>query len=137
MKNTFLALVGAITLTGSFIPSAAAYNGVVSDVRLGEHPYEQRTREENRRQRLAKDFEKYGYYTFDNPAYYHPIYAQRSVLHPFFRKGGTSQYIDGRFARWRGYQDAALAKSLSPERCSNYSFARNSYRTAPTGYQCF
>lgn len=138
MKNLLLALTGVISLSVATVPSAQAYNGYVSDVRYGEHPYELRTRDENRRKRLARQFEQYGYATFDNPAYYHPLYAQRSVLHPFYRKGGTSTYLDGRFARWRGYQDPTLAKSLSPDtHCSNYTYARATYRAQPTGYTCY
>lgn len=138
MKNTLLALTGTLAVFTAVIPSADAYNGIISDVRLGEHPYEQRTREENRRKRLAEEYEENGFYTFNNPAYYHPIYAQRSVLHPFYRKGGTSTFIDSRFARWRGYQDPITAHQLSPDTyCSNFTFSRSTYRDQPAGYQCF
>lgn len=138
MKNTLLALTGLVSLFTAVIPSAEAYAAVVTDVRYGEHPYEQRTRDERRRKRLAKQNADSGFYTFDNPAYYHPIYAQSRVLHPFFRKGGTSVFLDGRFARWRGNQDPNLAKALSPDtHCSNYTYARSSYRDIPTGYRCF
>lgn len=138
MKNTLFALTGLIAVFTAVVPSAEAYNGLVTDVRYGEHPYEQRARDERRRKRLAEQAEQSGYATFDNPAYYHPIYAQRSVLHPFYRKGGTTQYLDGRFARWRGYQDPALAKALSPDTyCTNYTYSRSTYRDMPTGYQCF
>lgn len=138
MKNTF-AILGALITFASVIPSASAYNGYVSDVRYGEHPYEARTRDEDRRKRLAEDAEKYGYYTFDNPAYYHPIYAQRSVLHPFYRKGGVTQYIDSRYARWRGYLDPNLAHELSPDTyCSNFSYANlGGVHGQPYGYRCF
>ena len=138
MKNTSLAIIGAVAIFTAVVPSAEAYNGVVTDARYGEHPYEQRARDERRRKRLAEQFEESGFYTFDNPAYYHPIYAQRSVLHPFYRKGGTTNYLDGRFARWRGYQDPIRAHELSPDTyCSNFTYARSTYRDMPSGYQCF
>lgn len=138
MKNTLLAITGILTLFTAVVPTTSAYNGVVTDSRYGEHPYELRTLDENRRKRLAEEYEQNGFYTTNNPAYYHPIYAQRSVLHPFFRKGGTSVFIDGRFARWRGYQDPEVAKQLSPDTyCSNYTYSRSTYRDMPTGYQCF
>tara|TARA_Y100000310_G_scaffold279490_1_gene298626 strand:- start:719 stop:1114 length:396 start_codon:yes stop_codon:yes gene_type:complete len=128
----FPALTLTLTLTISGVaPTASAYNGYISDVRFGEHPYEQRKRDENRRKRLKKQFEKHGYYTFENPAYFHPSYAKRSVLHPHYRFGGTSQYIDGRFARWRGYQGSTSTH------CSNYTFMRLPYRGSPVGQQCF
>ncbi len=138
MKNILATFIGLASLFAVGAPSVHAYSGVVSDVWYGEHPYEQRKIEENRRKRLAREFEEHGYYTFDNPAYYHPIYAQRSVLHPFYRKGGTTQYIDGRFARWRGHQDPVIKKNLSPDtHCTNYTFQRYGYRSQPSGYQCF
>lgn len=136
MKYLLYTFIGLALFSGAH--TSYAYNGYVSDVRYGEHPYEQRKIQENRRKRLAKQFEQYGYYTFDNPAYYHPIYAQRSVLHPFYRKGGNSQYIDGRLARWRGYQDSATIKYNSPDtHCGNFSYQRYSYRSGPTAYHCF
>ncbi len=120
-------------------PSAThAYNGTVTDIRSGEHPYETRKREENRRKDLAKEFKKHGYATFESPVYYHPIYAKKSVLHPFYRKGGTSVYFDGRFARWRGYVDPIRAHELSPDTyCSNFYYRSFRGAVSPTGYDCF
>lgn len=137
MKTTLSTLAFAFILI--ITPSAvSAYNGYVSDIRFGEHPYETRKRDENRRKRLAESFEKHGYYTFDNPVYLHPLYAKKSVLHPFYRKGGTSQFQDGRFARWRGYQDPILAQSLSPDTyCLNFYYQRLPYRGSPVGQECF
>ncbi|MCA9370433.1 MAG: hypothetical protein KC680_00545 [Candidatus Peregrinibacteria bacterium] len=137
MKYTTLVLTLMLALIQG-VPTAAAYNGTVTDIRYGEHPYEQRTREENLRKRLAARYEKYGYATFDNPAYFDPIYARRSVLHPFYRKGGTSQYVDTRYAGWRGYQDPIQARNLSPDTyCTNFTYSRANYRVQPEGYQCF
>ena len=137
MKNTTLLLAAIIGLSAG-IPSAAAYNGTVSNVRFGEHPYETRTRDENRRKRIAEDNKRYGYFRFSTPAYFHPIYAKRSTLHPFFRKGGTSQNVNTRYAGWRGYQDPVRAHNLSPDTyCSNFSYQRSQYRGAPLAYHCF
>ena len=55
MKNTTPLLFAAILGFTAVIPSAAAYNGFISDVRYGEHPYELRTQAENRRKRLAEE----------------------------------------------------------------------------------
>lgn len=138
MKNTLTAVFGAVLTFTALVPSAAAYNGYVSDIRYGEHPYETRERDEARRKRLAEEADAYGYYRFDNPAYYHPIYAQRSVLHPFYRKGGTTTYYEGRYAHWRGYLDPVRAHEMSPDTyCSNFSYQRNPYRGEPLAYRCF
>lgn len=136
MKTITSLLIGISLFFGA--TPAYAYSGYVSNVWSGEHPYELRKIEENRRKRLAEQFEKYGYYTFDNPAYFHPVYARRSVLHPFYRKGGTSQYIDGRLARWRGESDPVLERKLSPDTyCNNFTYQRSSYRAQPLAYECF
>ncbi len=137
MQKTFSLLAVLIAASTSIVPSAVAYNGVITDVRVGEHPYETRTHEENRRKELKKQYEKYGYSTFYNPAYLHPIYARRSVLHPFYRKGGTSFSLDGRFARWRGYLDPITAHKLSPDTyCSNFVYQRLP-KEEPVNPQCF
>lgn len=139
MKNMLTLLFGAVLSCTAIVPSAAAYNGFVSDIRYGEHPYETRKRDEDRRKRLAEDAEMYGSFRFDSPTYYDPIYAKRSVLHPFYRKGGTSQYQDySRFTTWRGYLDPALYHEMSPDTyCSNFSYQRDQYRGAPQAYYCF
>lgn len=137
--KTLLSLITVFAAVfGAAAPSAFAYNGYVQDVRFGEHPYETRKRDENRRKRLDDDREKYGYYRFDNPVYFHPMFAQRSVLHPFYRKGGVSIYTDNRFVRWNGYQDPTLAQVLSPSStCMNYTYQRSGYRSQPQPAQCF
>lgn len=139
MKTTTLLSFAAIISIFAGIPTAAAYNGFVSDVRNGEHPYETRTRDENRRKRIQKDNKRYGYFRFDNPAYFHPIYANNAALHPFYRKGGTSHNVHTRYAAWRGYQDPVRAHQLSPDTyCSNFSYARlGGSHGMPVGYQCF
>ena len=139
MKNalnlSFAALIGFTAV----IPSAAAYNGFVSDNRYGEHPYETRTRDKNRRKRIAEEEKKYGVARFNTPAYFHPIYAKRSTLHPFYRKGGMSYNFNARYAGWRGYQDPIRAHALSPDTyCSNFSYAKlGGAHGMPMGYQCF
>jgi hypothetical protein len=138
MKNTTLLSLAAIVASTAVIPSAAAYNGIVSNVRSGMHPYEQRKIDENRRKNLQDEYKDVGYFNSWNEAYFHPIYARRSALHPFYRKGGTTHYIEGRFACWRGYQDPVTVKALSPDSyCQNYYYQRLSYRSMPQGYQCF
>ena len=133
--SLFTALVMAFT---GLIPAVSAYNGTVTDIRSGEHPYETRKRDERRRKDLAKEFKEHGYATFENPVYYHPIYAKKSVLHPFYRKGGTTTYLDGRFARWRGYIDPIRAHELSPDTyCSNFYYRSFQGAVSPYGYNCF
>ena len=138
MFKTIASITGLFIAFSAMTPSAAAYAGVMNDNRYGEHPYEQRTREENRRKQLREDVRKSSGYSFDNPAYYHPIYAERSVLHPFFRKGGVSNYIEGSYAQWRGYQDPVRAHQLSPDTyCMNFVYQRLPYRAGPYNHQCF
>lgn len=139
MKNVTILSLAAILGFIALIPSSAAYGGFVSDVRYGEHPYEVRTRAENRRKRIAKENKMYGKARFNTPAYFHPIYAKRSTLHPFYRKGGMSFNINARYAGWRGYQDPIRAHSLSPDAyCMNFSYARlGGTHGMPYGYQCF
>lgn len=140
MRHILLLTLVSVLSFSSVIPSAAAYNGYVSDTRAGEHPYEARSRDERLRKRLAKEAEIYGAYRFDSPLYYDPIYAKRSALHPFYRKGGTSRYIDySRAAAWQGYINPAQEKKMSPERyCTNYTYTTvGSYAGAPVGYQCY
>jgi len=138
MFKTLASITGLFIAFSAVTPSAAAYAGVINDDRYGEHPYESRTRDENRRKQLKKDIENSPGYSFDNPAYYHPIYAQRSVLHPFFRKGGVSNYYEGRYAAWRGYQDPVRAYQLSPDTyCMNFTYERLPYRSEPINQHCF
>ncbi|PIR54262.1 hypothetical protein COU75_01730 [Candidatus Peregrinibacteria bacterium CG10_big_fil_rev_8_21_14_0_10_42_8] len=138
MFNILASITGLFIVFSAVTPSAAAYAGVINDDRYGEHPYESRTRDENRRKQLKKDIENSPGYSFDNPAYYHPIYAQRSVLHPFFRKGGVSNYYEGRYAAWRGYQDPVRAHQLSPDTyCMNFTYQRLPYRAEPVNQHCF
>lgn len=140
MNTTPLLTVAAIASFVSITGSAQAYNGFVSDIRAGEHPYETRKIEQNIQKRIAKEEAEFSYSRFDNPAYFHPIYAKKSVLHPFYRKGGTTRITDNRFARWHGYQDPDLAKALSPDTyCTNFTFAKVGGTThgQPVGYQCF
>ena len=138
MFKTIASITGLFIAFSAITPSAAAYAGVITDNRYGEHPYEQRTREENRRKARAEERRSSRGYQFNNPAYYHPIYAERSVLHPFFRKGGVSNYYEGRYAAWRGYQDPARAHQLSPDTyCMNFVYQRLPYRAGPYNHQCF
>ena len=140
MKNALTLSLAALIGFTALIPSSAAYNGFVSDVRYGEHPYETRTRDENRRKRFAKEAKKYGVARVNSPAYFHPIYAKRSTLPPFYRKGGTSYNFTARYAQWRGYQDPIRAHQLSPDSyCMNFSYARfgRGNHGQPVGYQCF
>ncbi|MDA0376468.1 MAG: hypothetical protein O3A80_04130 [bacterium] len=139
MKNVSILFFAAVLSFTAVIPTSAAYNGTVSTVRLGEHPFQTREREVNRRKRLQEENKRYGYFRFDNPAYLHPIYAKKSTLHPFYRKGGTSQNINVRYAGWRGYLDPIQAHQLSPDTyCSNFSFAKiGGAHGKPVGYQCF
>ncbi len=138
MLKSIASLTGLFIALSASIPSAAAYAGVITDNRYGEHPYETRTRDENRRKELRDDIANSPGYQFDNPGYYHPIYAQRSVLHPFFRKGGVSNYYEGRYAAWRGYQDPVRAYQLSPDTyCMNFTFERLPYRADPVNHFCY
>lgn len=138
MKKAIAVFAGAVISFTSVIGSAEAYNGFVSDIRYGEHPYEVRTRAENRRKDMAKQIKKFGYYTPDSEAYYHPLYARRKQLHPFYRKGGQTFFLDGRYSAWRGYQDPVRAHALSPDTyCSNFSYQRMQYRGPALAYQCF
>ena len=138
MQRTFALFLGTLLGLTSLISPVEAYSGYVSDIRFGEHPYEARKRDENRRKRLADDEKEYGRFVFDNPAYLHPLYARRKQLHPYFRKGGVSGYIDGRYARWRGYLDPIRAHAMSPDTyCENFVYSRLMYHGEPVGYQCF
>ena len=140
MNKITTLLLGAILSFVSIVPAPAvsAYTGVTTNVWHGEHPYYIRKRDENRRKRIQKQVKKYGYYTPDSESYFHPLYARRSVLHPFYRKGGTTNFIDGRYARWRGYLDPVQAHALSPDTyCSNFVYTRLTYHGQPVGYQCF
>lgn len=138
MKTALTLIAGlAIGLTSS-ISSVEAYNGFVSDVRYGEHPYETRRAEQNRRKRIAKQIREFGYFTPDSDSYFHPLYAKNMQLHPFFRKGGVTFFQDGRYAAWRGYQDPIRAHQLSPDTyCSNFSYARVAYRGPAVQYHCY
>lgn len=138
MYKTILSITALFLAFATSAPSVVAYAGVINDNRYGEHPYERRAREENRRKTLRKEYKASKGYRFDSSAYYHPIYAQRKQLHPFFRKGGVSNYIVGRYAQWRGYQDEDQAYQLSPDTyCLNFSYQRYPYRSGPYNYKCY
>jgi len=133
-SSLFLSCLTACTLV---LPQATfAYNGTVSDVREGQHPYEARTEELNYRKFLKSETYRDGNYTYEDEVYYSPSFAKVSVLHPFYRKGGIS--YGGSYAQWRGYIDPAFAHEMSPETyCTNFNFQRLPYRSMPYGYNCY
>ena len=136
MKPFSLFLSGCTALTLLLPQAASAYNGVYSDVRAGQHPYEARTEELSYRKYLKSHLYQNGNYTYANEVYYSPSFAKISVLHPFYRKGGVS--YGGSFAQWRGYSDPTLVHEMSPETyCTNFTFQRLQYRAEPFGYQCY
>ena len=138
MRKAFALLFGSAMTFAALVQPAAAYNGYYSDIRYGDHPYETRRYDEDRRKFEARHRQEFGTFVYDNPAYFHPLYARRMQLHPYFRKGGVSNYIAGRYARWRGYLDPVQAHALSPDTyCSNFSYQRYQYRGEPLGYECF
>jgi|GEM_PF-1315094 len=138
-----LALTTGLFISVITVPSVSASNyaigqEVITNALAGEHPYETRKREENLRKAQQRALDRISAYRFDSTAYYHPIFAKRSVLHPFFRKGGVSNYSEGRYGSWRGYQDPALAQDLSPDTyCSNFAYQKLSHGSVPSNYQCF
>ncbi|MBM3230872.1 hypothetical protein FJZ28_00935 [Candidatus Peregrinibacteria bacterium] len=116
--------------------SVFAYNAYISDVREGEHPYESRYNELQYRKFLQKERQSVGYYWPENDIYYHPSFAKKSPLHPFYRKGGVS--YGGSYAEWRGYMDPSLYHEISVDTyCQNFRFQRLAYRTVPFAYECF
>lgn len=127
----------SILIALSFGASEAhAYSGFVSDVRYGEHPYEARTRDLNRRQREQDSRKEFGYFVPTNDIYEHPAFARRQQLHPFFRKGGTA--IGDSYATWRGYLGPESFHEMSPDTyCLNFRFMRLGYRAQPYGHECF
>lgn len=146
MFKTLSLTTGLLLSVITTVPSVSAYtynsndigSAVITNALAGEHPYEKRKREEDLRKKQQEALERISRYRFDASAYYHPIFAKRSVLHPFFRKGGVSNYIDGRYSSWRGYQDPVQAQDLSPDTyCSNYAYQKLSHGSQPSNYQCF
>ncbi len=137
MKISLTILVGAIAASACAVPAAYAYNGVITDIRYGEHPYETRTQELRIRIAIANEAKRTGYFVPSNPAYYDPIFARKSVLHPFFRKGGISQYVSGAYAGWRGYIDPVEQQARSVDTyCQNYTYMRT-YGGSQSIPQCF
>ena len=136
MKHSSLLLSVLASCTLIAPQATFAYNGYQSDIRAGQHPYEARTEELNYRKYLKSEAYQFNNYTYEDEVYYSPSFAQVSVLHPFYRKGGIS--YGGSYAQWRGYIDPALAHAMSPETyCTNFSFQRLAYRSMPYGYQCY
>ena len=143
-----LTLTTGLFLSVIFVPQASAYSygayeydigaATITEALAGEHPYEKREREEDLRKAQQRAYKQSFAYRSDSVVYGHPIFAKRSVLHPFFRKGGVSNYLEGRYASWRGYQDPALARNLSPDaHCTNFVYEKLSHGSQPSSYRCF
>lgn len=117
-------------------PKAHAYGVYRQDVRHGPHPYDQRDLELRYRKNMARH--RHGFSTAlpVSSLYLHPLYAERSMLHPFYRQGGTS--IGDNYREWQGFVPSESLQSLNPNSfCYNYRFQRLPYRAQPYGYECY
>lgn len=126
----------AIVASVAFVGQAYAYTGVSQDPRFGEHPYQVRRIEENKREKFVEEYLRYGRYLPKDYYYYHPSRASRSVLHPYYRRGGRS--VGDNYAEWHGYLPLGVQNSSQTDvHCLNFTSAWNSYYDAAPVYDCY